>query len=62
LGHFAQGQSIGCDLLRDGLTVNELPFAAAGDESRFAQNFQVMGNGGRWRIPWREDREQAVYS
>ncbi len=29
------------------MAVNKLPFAAAGDESGFAENFQVMRNGRR---------------
>ena len=41
---FRERPGIGADGFRDGLAVDKLPFAAAGDQARFAQNFQMVGD------------------
>src|SRR5260370_27040143 len=46
-GNSCECPSVRFNGFRNRLTVNKLPFAAAGDESGFAENFQVMRNGRR---------------
>jgi hypothetical protein len=43
-GDFCERASVRLDGFRNGLAVNELSFAAAGDQPGFAQNLQVMRN------------------
>jgi hypothetical protein len=41
---FRERASVGCDGFRNSLVVDELPFAATGDEVRFAENFEMVRN------------------
>jgi len=39
---FPERASVGCDGFRNGLVIDELSFAAAGDEFRFAENLEMV--------------------
>jgi len=42
---FRECLSVGCDGFGDGLAIDELPFAAAGDEPGFAENLEMVRDG-----------------
>jgi len=42
---FQERPRVGCDGFRNGSAINELPFAAAGDEPSFAQNLEMVRDG-----------------
>ncbi len=43
--YFREGPRVSFDGFRDGLAVNELPLAAAGDQPSFAENLEMVGHG-----------------
>ncbi len=43
--YFREGPRVSFDGFRDGLAVNELPLAAAGDQPSFAENLEMVGDG-----------------
>ena len=46
---------VGCDGFRDGLAIDELPFAVAGDELSFAQNFEMVRDSCAGHAAHRDD-------
>src|SRR5258707_11754693 len=53
--HFRQRLRVGCDGFGDGLAIDKLPFAAAGDQPGVAQNLEVVRNGCRGHAAHRDD-------
>ena len=43
---FRERPRVGCDGVGDGLAIDELPLATASDQPSFAQDFEMVGNGG----------------
>src|SRR6266699_2263428 len=45
VGYLRNRPCVSFDGFRDGLAVNELPLAAAGDQPGFAENLEMVGDG-----------------
>ena len=52
---FRERPRVGCDGFGHGLAIDELPFAAAGDQPSFAQDFEMVRDGGRGHAAHRDD-------
>jgi hypothetical protein len=52
---FCERLRVACDGFGDGLAIDELPFAAAGDQPGFAQNLEMVRDGCRGHAADRDD-------
>ena len=52
---FRERPRVSCDGVGDGLAIDELPLATAGDQPGFAQNFKMVRNGGGGHAAHRDD-------
>ena len=52
---FRKGASIGRDGFRNGLVIDKLPFTAAGDEIRLAENLEMVRDSGGGDAAHRDD-------
>src|SRR5256885_577171 len=54
-GDFRERASVGCNSFRNSLAVDELPFAAAGDEFGLTEDLEVVRDGRRGHSAHRDD-------